>query len=485
MIGRRQKILADVSFAVDVVAGVILLAGIYCLLLYFGPVWQSFLRGITGYPFDIQGVIHLQDQGWLFLVIILNLFISFRLNRFYELDLFANIREVIFQSFKCLSIGVGMTAIFFYFFSIIEVNRSLLFGFAGMFFVYQVLKEIALRRYLLERYYRRKPLEAILCCPAHSVSDLIAEFTERGLVGVVVRSVVLTEGKREDVGRSSQPLLAGELDELEKILSKGSCDMVFLGGASGQAEQKVLENAEVQGIDVWYFSQLISTQLAKPEIDQYGGRPVIVFKTTSHYEGKLLLKRFFDVTVSLLFLILLSPVFLVIAFLVKITSPGPVFYTQVRTGWRGRSFRMIKFRTMRDGAEDELPALHDQNELKGPVFKSAEDPRITPLGRWLRHYSGDELPQLFNVLKGEMSLVGPRPLPTYETEKFEAFTDHRRHSVLPGLTGLWQVSGRTRIDDFSEWVRLDLQYIDTWNFWLDIVILLRTIPVVLSGKGAK
>jgi exopolysaccharide biosynthesis polyprenyl glycosylphosphotransferase len=280
-------------------------------------------------------------------------------------------------------------------------------------------------------------------------------------------------------------LLAGELDELEKILSKGSCDMVFLGGASGQAEQKVLENAEVQGIDVWYFSQLISTQLAKPEIDQYGGRPVIVFKTTSHYEGKLLLKRFFDVTVSLLFLILLSPVFLVIAFLVKITSPGPVFYTQVRTGWRGRSFRMIKFRTMRDGAEDELPALHDQNELKGPVFKSAEDPRITPLGRWLRHYSGDELPQLFNVLKGEMSLVGPRPLPTYETEKFEAFTDHRRHSVLPGLTGLWQVSGRTRIDDFSEWVRLDLQYIDTWNFWLDIVILLRTIPVVLSGKGAK
>ena len=120
----------------------------------------------------------------------------------------------------------------------------------------------------------------------------------------------------------------------------------------------------------------------------------------------------------------------------------------------------------------------------GPVFKSTEDPRITPVGKFLRRFSLDELPQLCNVLKGQMSLVGPRPLPVYETKNFEAFKDHRRYSVLPGLTGLWQVSGRSQIEDFSEWVQLDLEYIDSWSLWLDFVILLRTIPVVLRGEGA-
>jgi len=182
---------------------------------------------------------------------------------------------------------------------------------------------------------------------------------------------------------------------------------------------------------------------------------------------------------------LLAPVFLMVALLIKLTSPGPILFRQLRSGLNGAPFTIYKFRTMVTDAEQRKHELESMNEMSGPVFKVTRDPRVTRLGRWLRKYSIDELPQLFNVLRGEMSLVGPRPLPVDEVKRFHDVAHRRRLSVKPGLTCLWQISGRNQIAEFSDWVRLDLEYIDNWSIWLDFKILFRTVPVVLMGTGAK
>jgi lipopolysaccharide/colanic/teichoic acid biosynthesis glycosyltransferase len=170
---------------------------------------------------------------------------------------------------------------------------------------------------------------------------------------------------------------------------------------------------------------------------------------------------------------------------VKFSSPGPVLFRQQRAGLNGRPFQLLKFRSMRSGAETEQAGLAAKNEMTGPVFKISRDPRVTAVGRFLRRHSLDELPQLWNVLRGEMSLVGPRPLPVEEVKRFNDDAHRRRLSVRPGLTCLWQISGRNDIAQFEDWVRLDLAYIDQWSLWLDFKILLGTIPVVIFGRGGR
>jgi lipopolysaccharide/colanic/teichoic acid biosynthesis glycosyltransferase len=178
-------------------------------------------------------------------------------------------------------------------------------------------------------------------------------------------------------------------------------------------------------------------------------------------------------------------VFPIVAIAIKLSSPGPIFFRQQRSGQNGRPFTLFKFRTMVTNAEQYKHELEAMNEMSGPVFKLTNDPRVTAVGRFLRKYSLDELPQLWNVLRGDMSLVGPRPLPVDEVKRFSDLAHRRRLSVKPGLTCLWQIGGRNQIFDFKEWVRLDLEYIDNWSLWLDVKILLLTIPAVLRGTGAK
>jgi lipopolysaccharide/colanic/teichoic acid biosynthesis glycosyltransferase len=176
---------------------------------------------------------------------------------------------------------------------------------------------------------------------------------------------------------------------------------------------------------------------------------------------------------------------IVFAIVIRLTSPGPILFRQQRCGLNGRPFTMLKFRSMVSDAEQRKQELAALNEMGGPVFKLTNDPRVTPVGRFLRRWSVDEWPQFINVLRGEMSLVGPRPLPVDEVERFDDPSHRRRLSVRPGLTCLWQVSGRNEVRDFKDWVRLDLEYIDHWSLWLDLKILWRTIPAVLTGTGAK
>ena len=249
--------------------------------------------------------------------------------------------------------------------------------------------------------------------------------------------------------------------------------------------QEALLACEAEGIEAWVSANFIQTLFTRVQFDQFAGQPLLIYRTTPSISWELVTKRLLDMVGSILLLILTAPLVLLIALAIRFDSKGPVFFSQNRSGLRGRAFRMYKFRTMVTNAEQGRAELEDRNEMSGPVFKVRDDPRVTRLGRFLRRSSLDELPQLWNVLRGEMSLVGPRPLPLYETANFGDVTQRRRMSVRPGLTCLWQIRGRNKITDFKDWVVLDLEYIDRWSLWLDFQILLRTIPVVLFGWGAK
>jgi len=219
------------------------------------------------------------------------------------------------------------------------------------------------------------------------------------------------------------------------------------------------------------------------EVENLNGVPLLTFATTPTSTSGLFLKRIIDVVVAATGLALACVLWPPIALAIKLSSRGPVLYRQVRCGLQGRRFELLKFRTMVEGADLLQPELAHLNVMDGPVFKAPDDPRVTAVGRWLRRWSLDELPQLVNVLRGDMSLVGPRPPLPEEVTRYEPW-QRRRLAMKPGLTGLWQVSGRSEID-FATWMAMDLAYIDHWSLWLDFKILLRTVPAVLGGRGAS
>jgi exopolysaccharide biosynthesis polyprenyl glycosylphosphotransferase len=259
--------------------------------------------------------------------------------------------------------------------------------------------------------------------------------------------------------------------------------------AAGHSQLNRIEQAigacEVEGVPAWLVADFIQTSIAQPDFDAFAGRPMLVFRSTPEVSWALLIKGIIDRISALIGLIVLAIPMAIVALTIRLTSPGPVIFRQQRAGKHGKAFTMYKFRSMATDAEMRRAELEPFNQMQGPVFKVEDDPRITPFGRWLRRTSVDELPQLLNVLMGDMSLVGPRPLPIYEVEKFEDTAQRRRLSVKPGITCLWQISGRNQVQDFSDWVKLDLDYIDRWSLGLDFKILLRTIPAVLFGFGAK
>jgi exopolysaccharide biosynthesis polyprenyl glycosylphosphotransferase len=214
----------------------------------------------------------------------------------------------------------------------------------------------------------------------------------------------------------------------------------------------------------------------------HGDHYIATYKESGEFWPRTI-KRLLDVGVATFVIALFSPIFLVAALAIKLTSPGPAFFLQERLGLNKRRFKIFKFRTMVPNAEKLMGGLEKQNEASGPVFKIRNDPRITPIGKLLRRSSIDELPQLFNVLTGDMSLVGPRPLPIRDYEGFNEDWQRRRFSVKPGITCLWQVNGRSGIS-FDQWMLLDLQYMDEWSLWLDLKILAKTVPAVVRGSGA-
>ena len=277
----------------------------------------------------------------------------------------------------------------------------------------------------------------------------------------------------------------GTLDDLEDVLMRMVVDEVLIAlpiRSRYQQIQDAIHTCERLGIQSTYLADIFQPSLGRVRYEEAHPFPIQTVMVVRD-DFRLAIKRAMDIVGAVLGLVLLAPILLSIAVVIGATSPGPVLFGQQRFGRNKRLFRMYKFRTMVPDAEALHAGLEERNEAQGPVFKIAEDPRVTWVGRFLRRRSLDELPQLWNVLKGEMSLVGPRPLPIRDVARFDKGWLMRRFSMPPGLTCLWQISGRSNVE-FGAWVELDLKYIDNWSLRLDCLILLKTIPAVLKGTGA-
>ncbi len=285
-------------------------------------------------------------------------------------------------------------------------------------------------------------------------------------------------------GRIAWPIL-GELHEMREILEKESVDEII---ACLPIDSKMDEISRVTKYaqDLGLVMRLLPSKVERDVLDgmqvEYFDDEFVITLFREKMIGQLFIKRVIDVMISSILLLLLSPLFLVIAVWIKATSKGPVFFAQERVGLNKRTFKMYKFRSMLDDAEKMLDSISHLNEIDGPAFKIQNDPRITRIGSFLRRTSLDELPQLLNVLRGEMSLVGPRPPLREEVERYE-WMFRKRLSVKPGITCIWQISGRSDVS-FARWMRMDQDYVENWSLWLDFMILLKTIPAVLSSRGA-
>lgn len=278
--------------------------------------------------------------------------------------------------------------------------------------------------------------------------------------------------------------LIGHPDLLEGIVAAGQVDAIFLALEPEDIvrSQSLFHTAEKMGVEVYVLPELYRPEMARMRMAHLDGFQAVAYHTAPKSKVSLLAKGLLDRCGAVVAVTLAAPLLLITALLIRLDSPGPILFTQVRSGLNGKRFTLYKFRTMVTDAEKKKSDLLTQNEMSGPVFKIKEDPRVTRIGKVLRKYSIDELPQLFNVVMGDMSLVGPRPPLPAEVVKFEAW-QRRKLSVKPGLTCLWQVNGRNAID-FDDWMRLDLQYIDNWSLLLDAKILVKTVPTVLSGSGS-
>jgi len=316
---------------------------------------------------------------------------------------------------------------------------------------------------------------------AEKFVQMVKEHPEWG-----IRIVGLIDNEPDKIGRKfSETEVIGLLRDIPDILHEKVIDeVVFVVPRLwlSRIEDSIL-SCEREGVKVSVAVDLFNFNIGKLRATDLGGIPLMHLETTPGEPWQLFIKRCCDIVVSLAASVFLWPVLLLTALTIKLTSPGPIFFRQERTGMHGRKFALLKFRSMVVGAEQMREDLLALNEMDGPVFKITNDPRITKIGKFLRKASLDELPQLINVLKGDMSLVGPRPPIPGEVSNYEAW-QRRRLSMRPGITCFWQISGRNEIN-FEEWMKLDLEYIDNWSLELDFKILLKTIPVVLFGTGAR
>ncbi len=290
---------------------------------------------------------------------------------------------------------------------------------------------------------------------------------------------------RDDATTGGRGPFLGTVAQLGQTLEEHVIDVVVFAVPRerlGDVERAV-HVCEEQGVEVRISLDILRFGPGRMTVADMDGVPMLAFTRTPSDALALGLKRGFDMLMSALVLVVLSPVLAAVAAAIRLDSPGPVFFRQRRVGQNGRVFEMLKFRSMYRDAEQRLEALRAQNEMSGPVFKMANDPRVTKVGRFLRKTSLDEFPQFWNVLLGQMSIVGPRPPIPAEVRQYKRW-QRRRLSMKPGITCIWQISGRNNID-FERWMDLDLQYIDQWSLWGDIEICFRTIPAVLSARGAR
>ena len=338
------------------------------------------------------------------------------------------------------------------------------------------------------KYFRRLGYnfrQIIIVGRNERATKIVQQIKENPEFGLHILGYIDATGNGNNVGTQHDLKHMGSLKDLEKILREQVVDevIVTLPFKSFYSEiEEIVHLCEQVGVEVKISIDLFSLTLAKESISRLGDIQVIDLFTSPKMSYQLMVKRLIDMITSVILLVLFSPLFAIVSILIETNSKGPIFFKQQRVSYNGRQFSFLKFRTMIENAEELKKDLMALNEMDGPVFKIKNDPRTTKIGQFLRKTSIDELPQLINVLKGDMSLVGPRPPLPSEVLEY-GLADRRRLSMRPGITCTWQVNGRNDIS-FEKWMELDRQYIDHWSLWLDFKILAKTIPAVLKGSGA-
>lgn len=431
---------------------------------------RSHPLGVEVFTYELTGF---SEYAWLLAFIVPFTPLILELYGFYDRLLIGSRRVALWQLMKGSAV-ITVGAIIIQFFFREQLARSVYIFFPVFSIALIMLKEEVVRKLVESQVgsarMRRRLIVAGNESDTRGMTSYLATKSEAGFD--VVETILLDE---KSVG------------QMPVLLQKYSANAVVLCAqhtAFGLVE-KAIQTCELEGVEVWLMADFFKTEISQTSLDEFYGKPMLVFRSVPEASWQAIAKQVLDFFGALILLLFAAIPMIAIAITIKLSSKGPVLFKQQRAGLNGNPFNMLKFRSMVSNAEQLKQELAQLNEMSGPVFKVTNDPRVTPIGRFIRKWSIDELPQLINILRGDMSLVGPRPLPVDEVDRFDDRAHRRRLSVKPGLTCLWQVAGRNDVKDFKEWVRLDLEYIDNWSIWLDLKILARTVPVVLTGAGAK
>lgn len=476
MFDRRSKLLSTVTLLHDLAVTCVAFVVAYLLrslLVHFAFFSQRF-------P-DIYPFVHYLPLLLAFLAVwaVVGYFSSF----YRDLEL-SNPIQLILNIVNQLAIVLVVIYAGLYLFRRVDISRSYVLLTGAIDFVLLLVGRgvsYASAGWMRDKLGRYHYLLIVGCgLRAREIASLIEESRATGLRLIGFIDPESGDAPSENLGRYK----IFPLDALSSILQKQVVDeIIFALNLQELARlEPVIQHCADVGVKTRLQLEFLPAAYSRIYIEKFHDVELLSLSSAPDSEMRLFFKRAFDMTLSAASLLLLSPLLACIAAMIRITSPGPVLFRQTRCGLGGRRFTIYKFRSMINNAEQLRAELHQHNELDGPVFKISDDPRITPVGRWLRRFSLDELPQLWNVFRGEMSFVGPRPAIPEEVEQYEDW-QRRRLRMRPGLTCTWVLEGRNHVD-FTRWMQLDLSYIDNWSLWLDVKIFLRTIPIVLSGRGA-
>jgi exopolysaccharide biosynthesis polyprenyl glycosylphosphotransferase len=394
--------------------------------------------------------------------------------------------EEIWAAAKAVFFGTATFAMAVFALRRVDVSRPFLFLFAFVDFSLLSMEKLVIRSLARNARARGFNFRTVILAGTAAKARVLGEFLEHHPHWGFRVLGYLDDGTGGEISRRGRWRKLGEISDLEEILAREVVDEVVFVVGRGRLEdfEEAMLAAERHGVRSHVALDVFPHVIARPVLEELDGVPLLTFTTVPSNPLLMAGKRAFDLVFGSIVFVLTLPIQILAALAIRVSTSGEILFSQTRCGLNGRQFRLLKFRTMVAGAEERLAEVSHLNEMSGPVFKVRNDPRLTPVGKFLRRFSIDELPQLWNVLKGDMSLVGPRPPIPEEVMRYDPW-QRRRLSMKPGLTCLWQISGRNEIPDFDRWMALDLKYIDTWTPWLDLKILALTVPAVLVGRGAR
>ncbi len=403
----------------------------------------------------------------------------------YQGPRYTNITQYTWAILRAMILSIGVLLALLFFLNIQYVSRFVILTFSVVDFFVLLAIRITIKSYFVRSIKSgRHCLRVLIIGTGERAKDIAGELQNQAEWGIQVIGHLDPDPTRIGQTVNNKPVI-GAVADISSCLKKYIVDEVIIAIPRSMLEdaEPIAFACEEEGIKLRFMADIFSLQAARISLAQIGNLPLLTLEPVAQDKDILLLKRLFDFLVTLSAMPVVIPILALIALAIKIDSPGPIFFVQQRVGLRKHLFPMYKFRSMHENAEEMLKDIEHLNEAEGPIFKMTNDPRVTRVGKFIRKTSLDELPQLINVLKGDMSLVGPRPMSIRDVDLFEKGIQRKRFSVKPGITCIWQISGRSNLP-FDKWLELDLEYIDNWSFWLDLKILFKTFPAVLKSKGA-